>query len=187
MPKQNPIQTIENNKSKLLAIFNVFLPSALGLWVYFVIFVLTVIISQPSQYKQALQGFHIDQLQGTFIYSFIHDFVDVIDTQLANEVAIYIFWAVIAAGVYIGASRLTKNVNELEQDLKLRDYIWPQGNDKNRPLKDFLEKLLFRLVMAGLFIFYIFKLLPVLADIWKRSDLKLALSLHTLISLIILL
>ncbi|HUD10370.1 MAG TPA: hypothetical protein VMR28_01715, partial [Candidatus Saccharimonadales bacterium] len=91
------------------------------------------------------------------MYRFINEFNNIINTQLANEVAVYIFWSAVATGVYIVASRLTKNVNEFAEDLKLRDYMWPKGDDKNEPLKASIERLVMRIAMVALFVVYIFK------------------------------
>lgn len=186
MTNQNPIHIIGQNEYRLMSFLDILIPSLPGFCIYFFIFIITVAFSQPSQFKVALQSFHVSELQGTFMYRFINEFNNIINTQLANEVAVYIFWSAVATGVYIVASRLTKNVNEFAEDLKLRDYMWPKGDDKNEPLKASIERLVMRIAMVALFVVYIFKIVPLLANIWKGSDLTLKLNSHSIKELILL-
>lgn len=186
MDSKKTVQNSETKNSRLAVIVNLLMPSSLGVWIYIVIFGLTVVISQPSEYKVALQNFHISDLKGTFVYGLVEKSIHIIDTQLANEITIYVFWAIVASAVYLMAVRLTRNVGELTQDLRLRDYIWPPGSDKNRPVKEFIEKIIIRIIMAIIFLIYIFKILPVLANIWKSTNLTLSFSMHSLVELALL-
>jgi hypothetical protein len=180
MLNQNRKDQAKHLKMKTLSALDFFAPSAFNLVLYITIFIITILISQPSQYKNDLQNFHLTEFQGSILYTAIHDSSKFISTGLANSVAIYIFWVVIAIFVYLVANRLTQNVEELAHDVSLKQYIWPQGSDRNGPLKEFFEKLVFRFVMLVALIVYIFKLVPLIDNFWKHKNIGLSFSVHSI-------
>jgi len=188
MENQNPaIKSNSQKKNTLLAILRILSPSALGLFFYIIIFIITLAVNQPSELKTAITSFNTNDFQGTFIYRYIVDFSKLINTHLISQLAIYIFWVFVAFIIYLIASRLTKNVDELAKDFSLRQYVWPKDKDRNVPIREFAEKFVFHAVTLIILIFYLFKATPWLASLWKRSDLTLKFSVHNIWALIVLL
>ncbi len=162
------------------------LPSALGISIYVLIFVLTLVISQPSQYKTALSGFNVNDFQGTTVHNLFSDFTKAINSQIVNDIAIYVFWVVIAFGVYVIANRIIKNATELAEDFSLRQYIWPKNENKNSPIREFIEKIVFHTVVLIALILYLFKATPFIFDLWKKFHISSDLKIHNLELILIL-
>jgi hypothetical protein len=176
--KKNTIKS--SNKGKLSQLLDIFKPSALGLIIYLTIFIITLIFSQPSQYKTDIGSLNGQELNGTSLYKYLNYFNRIIDSQIVSQIAVYIFWVIVGIIVFVIASRLIKGFNELSDDYSLRGYIWPKGQDKNDPIKEFFEKLLFRTVVLILIVFYVFKSTPYLASIWRKTDLTIQFNFHIL-------
>lgn len=180
MENQNITSSVSKKRSQFSMLLSFFAPSAIGIWVYLVLFVISVVVSQPSQYKQALEGVNSQSLKGVFFYSIVKDITSAVNSQLASQIAVYVFWVFVAICIYLLASRLTKNVNELADDISLRSYIWPTGNNKNQPVKEFIEKLIFRVFLAVIILIYLFKAFPKLVSLWKFHIVSLSLSGHSI-------
>jgi hypothetical protein len=167
-------------KRVTLAIIDVFVPTALGMACYIAIFAVTVLVNQPSQYKDTWHTVIVSDLQGTASAIHIDTIGHLIKTQAANTVTLYAFWLVVAMAIFALGTKLTKNVNELAEDVGLRYYIWPKGADRNAPLKEFFEKLVYRLVVAIILVVYLARALPWLSLQWKGADLAISFGLHSL-------
>lgn len=186
MSNQNAIYSSVQKNSKSQRIIDIFMPSMLGVVTYISIFVITLVVGQPSQIKTALQGFNIREFNDTFAGGFSRMLSKLFNSQIFNEIAIYVFWVIVAFTIYIIASRLIKNVDELADDYSLRHYIWPKNKNKNQPLKEFGEKLLFHFITLIILIFYLFKAIPFLSSLWKRTNFTLTLSFRSVITIICL-
>lgn len=180
MMKQAPFDRAEQRKRLALSIIDVLMPSAFGTVMYVAIFALTVLVNQPSQYKATWQTVIMNGLHSSFIYSYSRDFANIIKTQAANTITLYAFWIIIGVGIYLLGARLTTNINELAEDISLRQYIWPQGADRNSPLKQFLEKAIYHLAVAIIFLVYLSAALPLVAARWRQADLAVTLNLASL-------
>jgi hypothetical protein len=167
-------------KSLLKAIVDVFIPSALGVAIYTVIYAVTALANQPSQYKDTWHTVYLDDLHHSFIYRYAGDLDNLVRTQAANTVALYLFWGVIGLAIFALGVRLTNNFNELAEDLTIRNYIWPKGADRNSALKGFVERLVYRIVVAIIFLVYLSKTLPWLGAKWQSDTSGLNLSAVTL-------
>jgi len=158
---------------KSLTIFLTLLsPSIIGLTIYSVIFFITFAVEQNEQFNLALQTFSLNNFKGTFVYGLVNSITKLLNTQIANTIAIYTFWIVIGMAVYFIGSSLYRNFHELTQDISIRHYLWPQGTDKNRPVLIFFEKTVFRIGVFIAIIIYLYKVLPSLFVFIRAHDLK---------------
>jgi hypothetical protein len=174
-----------HNESKTSQIIGIFTPSAFGITLYLLFFVLSIIINQISTNK--FLGISSGYFEGTFIYKIWHEISKILSSSLINNISIYVFWLIIACFIYLIASRLTKNVDELAQDISIRGYILPKGRDKNQPIRELLEKLLFHFALAIILIFYLYKAGPFLVNLFKSNRLSADISLHNIVTFFILL
>jgi hypothetical protein len=170
MNKAAPYDIAQRRRRLALSIVDLLVPSALGLAAYLAIFVATLIISQPFPYK--------DSIEHSFVYSWGHTLSGIVKTQAADTITLYAFWIVVALLVYLLGKRMSANLSDLAEDISLRSYIWPQGADRNSPIKEFIERAVYRLAVAAALLFYLAKTLPALSMLWRRSDLVLTLGLH---------
>lgn len=157
----------EKLKSMAKTVFDVFTPSALGVAIYIVVYAITVLANQPSQYKNTWRTVYLNYLHHSFIYHFVGAVNRVIQTQAASTVALYLFWGIIGLAIFALGVRLTNNFNELAEDISLRNYIWPKGADHNSPLKEFIERLVYRIFISIVFFIYLSRALPWLSAQWK--------------------
>jgi len=174
------VSKIDQAKSMFKAAVDVLLPSALGTAVYIVVFAITAVVNQPSQYKDTWRTVYFNDLHQSFIYHYAGNFNNLVRTQAANTLALYVFWGLIGIGVFAVGVRLTNNFNELAEDISLRNYIWPKGADRNSPLKAFAERVAYHVFMAIVFFIYLSRALPWLATQWQNDQAGLDLSSSTL-------
>lgn len=67
-----------------------------------------------------------------------------------ETVVVALFWAGVGLAVYVLLHGVSKTVFELGQSINERRYVWPQGTDRNSPLKRQVQQVLFRVAVAVL-------------------------------------
>ncbi len=179
MLRKNQISAVKL-KSMAKAVLDVFTPSALGVAIYIVVYAVTVLVTQPSQYKDTWHTVYLNYFHHSFVYHYAGDVNRIIQTQAANSVALYLFWGIIGLSIFALGVRLTNNFNELAEDFTLRNYIWPKGADHNSPLKEFIERLIYRIFMAVIFLIYLSRSLPWLSAQWQGYPTGINLSTGSL-------
>jgi hypothetical protein len=153
-------------------VINLLEPSLFGIVAYVFIFIVTVAISQPSQLKEVIKNLNSHNFDGTSLHRFFSSFNNIINSQITNDISIYIFWIIIAIVIYVIAGRIIKNVNEIADDVSIRKYIWPSKDSKNVPIRQTVEKIAFHIAMFIIIIFYFFKATPALFNLWKFYSMK---------------
>ena len=91
----------------ITAVANAFMPSAFGLAIYFIIFSITALVNQPSSYKDTWHTVIMNDWRQSFIYHYGSSFTNLLRTQTANTIALYIFWGVIGLVVAVTVALLT--------------------------------------------------------------------------------
>ncbi len=183
----NPEKTKYNyysNKNRLLQILYFFSPSAVGITTYLVIYFIFFLLDQNSSINKVIHNISLNDIKTTFVGGYINDVSKFLSSDLANSLTIYTFWIIIATLIFFIGSSIFSNIHELNRDMRLRYYLFPQGTDKDKPFKMFLKKFLFRLGILILLIIYVYKIIPLLIDIFKTSNLVFKLDNNFFISLI---
>jgi hypothetical protein len=158
-----------------------FVPSSLGLSVFAVIFIITTVVNQFTTYENAVLNITQSDFKGTFIYSILTTYDRVTSTQYFNEFALFVFWLIIATGVYFMATRIVNGEEEILYDLRLRHYVRPKGADENGPIKEFFERFAIRFTFFILLITYLVNFIPPLDSWWKQHHTKTSLSVYFLL------
>ncbi len=172
------------NENKINNYFRVVLdllsPSSFGLIIYGTFYILIILIAQNSGAKKLISGINLEQIRSTFLGQYINDLTKLLKLPFANTIAIYIFWAIIASFIYFLGNKMYKNAHELSTDMKLRNYLRPAGTNKNKPVMEFLEKLVFRLLAFILLMIYIYRLAPGGINYLKSTNLNFTMSFNYL-------
>lgn len=172
-----------------LKIFTKFIePSLLELLSVFAAFVVLIIANQIHRlYSANLISIDAATFKGTFLSGFTHWLSSLYSSREFSTVAVYVFWLLIAALVYLMAFRLTKNANEITEDFKIRHYVWPIGTDRNNPIKKYLEQFGIKFVTLITVFLYLIKLSPPLVNWWNHHYISTGYSIHALLVDLILL
>ncbi len=170
--KNKSIYSNSQRNAQSRVIINLLEPSLLGMAMYVFIFLISLSVSQPSELKDVIRNLNAHNFQGTSFHRFFSSFNSVLNSQITNDITIYIFWVIIAIFIYVIAGRIIVNINELADDVSIRKYIWPTKGSKDVPIRQFGEKIAFHLVMFVIIIFYLFKATPALFNLWKFYDIK---------------
>lgn len=138
------------------------LPTALEVFVYTFIAVMTFALSNLSVFKKSL-----------FLPSHFSPYHDVINSisglvervfgeRIAGSLSLGIFWGLVGMVVYVLIWLLQNFSTELSNDLAMTKYVVPRGGDPESPLRDFISTTVFRVLTVILLIFYtslVFKVL----------------------------
>lgn len=157
------------HKNERLKTFREFIePSSLELLSVFAVFAVIIIVNQFHRlYSADLTTIDTATFKGTFLSGFTRWLGSLYHSRNLSIVAVYIFWLLIASIVYAMAFKVTKNANEIAEDIKIRHYVWPVGADRNNPMKQYLEKFGTKLIIIVTLFLYLIKLTPPLINWWK--------------------
>ena len=180
MPPENKVASENKIKNYARLVVDLLSPSAFGLIIYGVTFILTILLSQNSGAKKFISDINIGQLKSTFLGQYINDVTKILNLPFANTITIYIFWTVIATFIYFVGYRMYKNAHELTTDVKVRGYLRPAGTNKNKPVIEFIEKTSFRLFALIFLLIYVYRLIPFGINYIKNTDLNFTLSISYL-------
>jgi hypothetical protein len=176
MSPENKIASENKVNSYTRVVLDLLSPSSFGLIIYGTFYILIILIAQNSGAKKFILDINLGQIRSTFIGQYIDDLTKLLKLPFANTVTIYIFWAIIASFIYFIGYKMYKNAHELGRDMKLRNYLRPAGTNKNKPVMEFLEKLVFRLFAFILLMIYIYRLVPGGINYLKSTNLNFTLS-----------
>ena len=172
-----------NYKENLRIILALFLPSALGLIIYSMFFLTIIVFEQNSEFKKLLQTISVNNFKGTFLDGTINSISKLLSTKLANTITLYLFWAIIAAIIYFIGSRLYNNFYDINRNVKLRTYVFPEGTDKNGPIRRSIQKIMIRLGALILLLIYVFRIVPFSLNLLKTHDLKIHMNQSCIINI----
>lgn len=130
-------------------------PSVSELIIYIIISIFTLIVSNISfvrSFIYAPKDFNIINLVLNSISYLLNRFVGVGTTR---TVVVVVFWALIGLLVYSLIWVFGSFSDELGNDLALTKYVHPRNVDTSSPLRLFLYKTLFRLMILIIGIFYL--------------------------------
>src|SRR5665213_3232836 len=159
------------HKKEGLKTFTKFIePSLLELLSVLSVFAVLIISNQIHRlYSADFTSIDAATFNGTFLGGFTHWLSSLYNSKEFSITAVYVFWLLIASLVYVMAFRLTKNANEIAEDIKIRHYIWPIGADRNNPIKKYFEKFGMKFIILVTLFLYVIKLSPPLVNWWKLS------------------
>ncbi|MEI7675033.1 MAG: hypothetical protein WCI60_04845, partial [bacterium] len=91
MPPENKVASENKIKNYVRLVVDLLSPSAFGLIIYGVTFILTILLSQNSGAKKFISDINIGQLKSTFLGQYINDIAKILNLPFANTITIYIF------------------------------------------------------------------------------------------------
>ncbi|HSH17981.1 MAG TPA: hypothetical protein VK978_01220 [Candidatus Saccharimonadales bacterium] len=134
-----------SNTEKIKKYFSIFTPSAIGMVLYVSIMLFIIVLHQFESIRQYLQlpSVHLLQTLMLWLEKFLNATIGESSTQ---TLIVGLFWAVVGLGVYIFLRGVARFLTELSEGYEERNYLWPRGVDRNRPLVEAAERTISRVV-----------------------------------------
>lgn len=158
------------NLSKTKAYLHLLTPSAAGWVVYGFVSALIIVLNQVP-FIQHYLGFPADiEFMRIFTLWLDQALTSLIGEARTNAVVVGSFWAVVGLVVYVFLQALSRLINEIGEGIvEKRGYVWPKGASRLAPLKQAIERAVFRLVAFGTLMYV---LLQPLARLLERAPFK---------------
>ena len=131
-----------------------FSPTISGTLVYILIAAITFSASYFSNIHSFFNSFRNSIQDTTTRHSISHTCSIIVGSTFANTAALWLFWLIVGIVTYSIGSYLAKNLTQLEQALRDRNYVWPKSANSNRPLIDFIFQSFISLFMLMALIVY---------------------------------
>lgn len=161
------------NTNRLKLIFIWYLPSASELLIYGSLAILSIFISNANVVNNFLytpSDFHLSSSILNSINSLLQRFVG---DHIARAGVVAFFWALIGLLAYLFIWVVMNFSNELGNDLAIKRYTHPSGVDTSSPLRTFLSRSLFRLLVFIFLVFFLYILivviLPICGGLFKEA------------------
>lgn len=146
---------MRNKQTRLRMALSWLAPSVSELVIYIFLSIVTLIVSNVSFVRDFIfvpQYFNFRDLVLGSVNSLLDRFIGVGATRSA---VVIIFWALVGLLVYALIWVLTSFSDELGNDLALTKYVHPRNVDTSSPLRQFLKRTIFRVMVLIVFVFYI--------------------------------
>ena len=144
-----------NYSQKLKTFIEMFEPSAVGMTLYCIVAVLGIIFHNILAYGSYNSLVEAVKSWSSAFQTLNDNLIKIINSSRTDFLVIYLFWGFIGLIVYVFLKIFISNFSELVEDLSIRNYVWPTGTDKNKPLLIFLEKFVYRIVLISLVLVYV--------------------------------
>ena len=143
------------DKPSLLSYLTIVLPTASGVVIYSVAFILFALIHGVTHLQQTLQipsSWHASTFFLTNINSVLVHFLG---SGRVDVIVLSLFWAVVGLIVYLFLKALISFAGELGRDLsESKQYIHPHAHAEQSEIRVLLGRTAFRLVVAVILFFY---------------------------------
>ncbi len=179
------------NQFKTETVASVFSPSAIGVvWYLFFSGLVFSLHQLPAiqQYLRIPRDFNVARLLSSGLEDVLNS---LIGSGRTAALVVGAFWAVVGLIVYLFLRGIAQFITELGEGMEQREFVWPNGTNRNRRLIEAGERVLFRvLAFAGL-VFMVFvpgaHLLegPIFVD-WIGPDVFLRSVVWLLVSIFVL-
>lgn len=120
-----------------------------------------------STYRSEFLYVNKADFQGTFFYGIVRWFSNLSVDPTFSYISVYVFWVSLAIVTYFVIERVIHCEKEFVRDISIRNYVWPEGSNKNKPLEEFFEQAVFRFTILLLILIYLIKVTPSLGQWWK--------------------
>jgi hypothetical protein len=155
--------------NKIIQIFRWLLPTGVGLVIYSILALLTMLYSNISSIKGFIPATTDLHAKSSALGGIDNFLSGILGEQAPAALVTGVFWALVGAIVY-GGLLLTNNFFlNVKQDLDVQHQVYPTGTDRFYALKLFLEDTGTRLVCTIGGIIYVNMVLTVLLPIWENT------------------
>ena len=135
--------------------------------VYATVFFILVVMNLMSTYRSEFLYINQADFQGTFFYGVVRWLSNLSLDPTFNYISVYVFWVSLAIVTFFVIERVIHCEKEFVRDISIRNYVWPEGSNKNKPLEDFFEQVAFRFTILILMLIYIIRVTPSMGEWWK--------------------
>lgn len=135
-----------NGQSKIKTYLSLFIPSGIGVVLYTFFAGLLLFLHQFKEIESYLDLPKHFQLLPIFMRWLEKVLLTSIGEAKTQALVVGIFWAFVGLGVYILLHGIARFISELGEGIDERRYYWPKGTNRNQPLLEATERMLFRVI-----------------------------------------
>lgn len=153
---------MDQSRSKSAAIISWFLPSGTEMAIYGSLMVVIFVSSNFEMFKSTFLLPDDFSLTGGILNSATNLLENFAGPNVSRAMVLSIFWAIIGLIVYAAVWIISNFTDELGNDLAATKFAHPKNIDTASPLKDFLSKSFFRLIVVIIYVYYLNILITVI-------------------------